>query len=80
MEKLGKKAKDKVTGFEGIITSKHIYLTGCAQYGLQPSIDKDGKVPDMKYFDEGRLEIIGEGITAKEVAAEENGCDFREHP
>ena len=57
MEKLGKKAKDKVTGFEGIITSKHIYLTGCSQYGLQPSVDKDGKVPDMKYFEIGRAHV-----------------------
>ena len=31
-EWLGKKAKDKVTGFEGIITAKVIYLYGCAQY------------------------------------------------
>ena len=77
---LGKKAKDKITGFEGIITSKHIYLTGCNQYGIQPPIDKDGKVPDKGYFDEGRIEIIGDGIRAESVSADENGCDFREHP
>lgn len=80
MEKLGKEAVDKITGFKGIITSKHIYLTGCSQYGIQPVVDKDGKVPDMRYFDEGRIEIIGDGVSAQEVAAELNGCDFREHP
>lgn len=65
---MGKLAKDKITGFTGIITSKHEYLTGCNQYGLQPAIDKDGKVPDKGYFDEGRVEIIGPGITEAEVA------------
>lgn len=80
MNKLGKQAKDKVTGFEGIITSKHIYLTGCSQYGIQPKVDKDGNVPDIRYFDEGRVEITGDGITVEEVVAGEPGCDFREHP
>jgi len=80
MDLLGKLAKDKITGFEGIITSKHIYLTGCNQYGLQPKIDKDGKIPDKNYFDEGRIEIIGDGISSESVMAQENGCDFREHP
>lgn len=81
MEKLGKKAKDKITGFEGIITSKHIYLFGCAQYALTPSVDKDGKCQDTKYFDEGRLQILNEGgIEPSEVQAEDPGCEFREHP
>jgi hypothetical protein len=80
MDNLGKKAKDKVTGFTGIITSKHFYLYGCAQYGVSPQVDKDGKIPDIRYFDEGRLEIIGEGIDPKSVQAEKPGCDFRERP
>ena len=80
MINLGNKVKDKITGFQGIATSKHIYLTGCSQFGIQPPMDKDGKVPDKKYFDEGRLTVTGAGITAKEVAAEDNGCDFRPHP
>ena len=80
MEKLGKKAKDKVTGFEGIITSKHIYLTGCNQYGVQPTVDKDGKVPDVRYFDEGRVQILGEGVNAEDIAGTKPGCDDREHP
>jgi hypothetical protein len=77
---LGKKVKDKITGFEGIATSKHIYLTGCSQYGIQQPLDKDGKVPDKKYFDEGRLEVTGEGIKAEDVKVKENGCDSRERP
>ncbi len=80
LEFLGKKAKDKITGFEGIITSKHIYLTGCNQYGIQPPVDSNGKIPTVGYFDEGRIEIIGEGIAPSDVVADQKGCDFREHP
>lgn len=80
MQNLGKLAKDKVTGFEGVITSKHIYITGCNQYGLQPKIDKDGKIPSKEYFDESRLEYFEQQVTPDEVTGEENGCDFREHP
>lgn len=67
MKNLGKKGKDKITGFEGIITSKHIYLTGCNQYGLQPIAEKNSELPKKGYFDEGRVEIIGDGITADEI-------------
>jgi len=80
MDNLGKLAKDKITGFEGVITSKHFYITGCAQYGLQPKIDKDGKVPDKNYFDESRVSIIETHIIPEEVQGEVKGCDFREHP
>jgi hypothetical protein len=80
MENFGKKAKDKVTGFTGIITSKHSYMSGCDQYGIQPLIDKSGKLRDIKYFDEGRIEIIGFHIDPESVKVKENGCDYREHP
>lgn len=79
MDKLGKKAKDILTGFEGIITSKHSYLTGCTQYGIQPPM-KDGNLSDMRYFDEGRIQITGDGIDLNAVRADEPGCDFRERP
>jgi len=80
MPLLGKEVKDKITGFEGIASSKHIYLTGCNQFGVQPKVDKDGKIPSKEYFDEARLTVIGEGIKAENVTGIENGCDFREHP
>lgn len=80
MENLGKSVRDKITGFEGIITSKHLYLTGCAQYGVQPPVDKENKIPEMRYFDEGRIQVIGDGVSAQEVSSTLNGCDFREHP
>lgn len=71
MENLGKKAKDKVTGFEGIIVSKITYLTGCDQYGITPPA-KDGKVAGTDYFDVKRVEIIGDGVSIESVADEKD--------
>jgi hypothetical protein len=58
--KLGQTLKDKVTGFTGIATAKVEYLSGCVQFGLQPEIDKEGKVPDAAFFDFQRLEIVAD--------------------
>jgi regulator of extracellular matrix RemA (YlzA/DUF370 family) len=76
---LGQKAKDKVTGFEGIIVAKVQYLYGCDQYGLTPPA-KDGKVGDTQYFDEGRVEVTGRGILPKEVQTEKPGGVNRDCP
>jgi len=76
-EKLGKLGKDKVTGFEGVIIGKTEYLYGCAAYGLTPKA-VGGKLEDSKWFDEGRIEIIGAGITAEEVKGDKpGGEDYR---
>jgi hypothetical protein len=80
MENFGKKGRDKVTGFEGIITSKICYMYGCAQYGLTPKIDNEGKRRDTEYFDEGRIEILEQVINPDDVKVAENGCDTREYP
>jgi len=79
MKNLGKEAKDKITGFEGIIIGKINYLFGCAQYGIAPK-SKDGKINDTNWFDEGRVEIIGNGITLEEVKVEKNGGVNRDCP
>lgn len=77
-EKFGKKGKDKITGFEGIIIGKIDYLFGCRQYGIAPqNFDKEkGKRADTEWFDEGRIEIVGEGISPKDVQVEKPGADF----
>ena len=60
---LGKKGKDKITGFEGILTSACQYLTGCNRYHIQPTtLQKDGQPIEGIYFDEAQIEILGEGI------------------
>jgi hypothetical protein len=77
---LGVKAKDKVTGFEGIVTGRAEYLYGCEQYCINPKVDKAGKVLDAQWFDVGRIEIIGKGIAAKEVLTEKPGGPQRDAP
>lgn len=54
----GVKAKSVVTGFSGIITARANHLHGCNRYWLQPPVDKDGKILDGYWFDEGELEMI----------------------
>lgn len=74
MIKLGQKAKDKITGFEGILTARHQYITGCDQYQLAPDgLDDDGKLKEIYSFDEGRIEILGPGITEADVESDKPG-------
>lgn len=61
MEKLGKLAKDKLTGFSGVITSKHVYLHGNTSYGIEKVADPTNgelKDPKKEFFEEGRIEIL----------------------
>lgn len=78
MLELGQYGKDKVTGFEGTITARYQYLTGCDQYVLAPKMDKDGKLGEAYQFDEGRIEILGKGIALKEVQMKVKGGPQRQ--
>ena len=67
---MGKKVKDKVTGFTGIVTGKLESLYGCAQFVVTSSVGEKNKADDTKaVLDEGRLVVIGQGIRPKEVKA-----------
>ncbi len=55
---LGHAVKDKVTRFTGVVTGRVEYITGCAQYFIQPSINKDGEFVAAQWIDEDRLEVI----------------------
>lgn len=55
--KLGVKAKDKITGFEGVVTGHADYLTGCDQYLLSPTVDDKGGKREGAWFDDQRLEV-----------------------
>ena len=70
--KLGALAKDKITGFTGIITARVEFFTGCNRYNLQPVGLIDGKPIEGIYFDEAQIEISGSGIDAKEVKDDDN--------
>lgn len=53
---LGRKIKCRVTHYEGTATGISFDLYGCVQVAIQPKIDKDGKIPDGRWLDVGRLE------------------------
>lgn len=55
-QNLGRKARDRITGFTGVITARIEYLTGCAQYGITPEA-KDQKIEDTRYFDVTRVDV-----------------------
>lgn len=78
--KLGQEARDKITGFKGILIGRADYLFGCSQYAITPKANEAGETKDTQWFDEGRIEIIGPGITPEEVRAEVNGGPNRDAP
>ena len=59
---LGNKARDRITGFEGIVVGKTVYINGCVSLLVRPRVDKDGKFPDGQWIDEPHLELIEGGI------------------
>ena len=67
----GKKCRDKVTGIKGICIACTSSLFSADQYALEWK-NKKGK-SEHEWFDEGRLEIIGDGVTASEVASPRSG-------
>lgn len=58
ISKLGTKARDKVTGSKGVVTSVTFDLYGCIQVILTPEAKEDGTLPDGRWFDIGRIEPI----------------------
>ena len=55
---LGDKVKDTITGFEGIVTARCVFINGCIQYCIKPKVDKDGKMIGAEWIDEDRLKIV----------------------
>lgn len=59
LEMLGLKAKDKVTGFEGTVSSVCFDLYGCVLVSLTPPRNlenKEGKLPEGYWFDIKRID------------------------
>lgn len=54
---LGKKAKAKVSGFEGVITALCEYLHGPSRACLTAK-SKDGKAPEEYWTEEDDIELI----------------------
>lgn len=71
----GVKARDVVTGFEGIVTGKASYLTGCDQYLLAPPVDESGSSRDGKWFDVNRLEVTDHNAIVLDTEEDKGACE-----
>lgn len=60
IENLGRWGRDRVSNFEGTISSIALLLSGVTEVALSPLIDKDGKLPEGKWFQSGRVELVGD--------------------
>ncbi len=58
LELLGLKVRDRVTGFSGIVSSICFDLYGCVQGVVSPPVDEKGALPDGKWIDTSRLEVL----------------------
>ena len=73
MIQLGVPAKDVITGFEGVITGRASYITGCDQYVIAPK-SKDGNYQEGRWFDENRIQVLkGKPVTLPGTATKEKG-------
>lgn len=54
---LGDRARDIITGFEGIVTGHCTYITGCDQVLLAPP-SKDGDFKESHWFDADRCSVV----------------------
>ena len=59
--KLGDLARDKITGYEGIVISRTEWLNGCVRLGLQAKKMKDGLPLADAVFDVGQLVLVKAG-------------------
>lgn len=57
---LGRWGQDRVTNFEGTVSSIQFHLSGKTEFALSPRVDKEGKYPDGKWFDSKRVSLIGD--------------------
>ncbi len=64
---LGDRARDTITGFQGIVIGITDWLANCRRIGIQPEELKDGKPLEAVWFDEPHVELVGS--TAHSIAA-----------
>ena len=55
---IGRKGRDQVTGFKGVVTTLSFDLYGCVQVVLTPET-KDGAMGNGQWFDVARIKLSG---------------------
>lgn len=72
---MGRKGRDRITGFEGVVTGHCEYLTGCHQTLLIPPVDDKGAARDGQWFDDQRIEILADAAIVLDNG-DTPGCDI----
>jgi hypothetical protein len=73
MTKLGVTAKDLITGFEGVVLGRVVYITGCNQVLIQPKLDAEGKFVESRWIDEDRVSVTDQ--TPIDLTVKDSGFD-----
>ena len=68
MVNLGDRARDKITGFVGIVVGRTEWLYGCQRLALKSEELKDGKTLDAEWFDEPQVELVDAAAVRPEWA------------
>lgn len=55
---LGSRVRDTHTGFEGIAVAVTHWEHGCSRYGIQPTNLDKGKMREIEWVDEQRVEVV----------------------
>jgi hypothetical protein len=58
MKLLGLRVKDTVTGFVGVVSTISFDLYGCVQLIVTPPADEKGVLPEGRWFDVKRLQVL----------------------
>ncbi len=79
--KLGDRAKDSISGFEGIVVGVTEWLYGCRRVGLADEKLHEGKAIETQWFDAAQVEVVDRGQVEAQLAealAPTGGPDRRE--
>lgn len=71
--KIGSKVRDKISGYEGIITEQHFFLSGCVNHSVAATDVLEKGVPVNKPFVTERLELVGEDKSISEAPKTKTG-------
>lgn len=55
---MGDRVRDKISGFEGIVTARYEFFNGCIRMEVQPKVKKKNEKIEGQVFDHQQLEVL----------------------
>lgn len=56
---LGDVARDRISGFRGVVTARTEWLYGCIRVALAPTLLKEsGELREAEWFDENQVDVV----------------------